>query len=88
MRTFVRMDQPVRSVSFSPCSQYLAFSSEDSLVEVVNVQTGATMMSLTPRATFSDSVVWNPVYPLFAYADEREDNRERTGVISIWAPPK
>jgi hypothetical protein len=40
------------------------------------------------RAAYSDSVAWNPVFPVLAFADERDDNRERMGVVSIWAPPK
>ena len=40
LRTYARMDMPVRTVSISHDSRYLAYASEDSTIGIVSVQTG------------------------------------------------
>lgn len=83
--TFTRMDQPVRTLSFSHDSRYLAYAGEDPLVEVVDIQGGGLVYQYTCKL-INDSVAWNPVHPVLAFAGD--ETKEGNGTIGILAPPK
>jgi len=89
-RTWAHMDHPVRSLSMSHDSKYLAYASELGEVEVLSIETGERLAELRIRTQFSDSVAWNPRHNVLAYCDEMPDMRERslTGVVGIYAPSK
>lgn len=85
VKTIIRNDQPVRTLSFSSDAEYLAYAGEDATVDVVHVETGALGISMTCR-TPCDSVAFNPCHCVLAFAADDKDGRE--GPIGILAPPK
>ena len=51
---------------------------------------GELLHSINVRS-FSDSVAWNPLYPVMAYTEEKEDRErqgEKQGFVCIMAAPK
>lgn len=82
VRTFSRLDWPVRSISFSYDGQLLASASEDSFIDIGFVETGAKVYSVQcSDPTFI--VAWHPNKYLLAYAcDEKDKHNRDTG--NIW----
>lgn len=64
-RTYIGMDYPVRSLSFSHDSRYLAIAGEQMVLDVENVETGESLGRLTLRYSPED-VAWNPRHLLLA----------------------
>lgn len=69
LRTFTKLDSPVRTISFNHSGEYIASASEDLFIDIANVQTGRTVHQIPCRAAMN-SVEWNPKYNLLAYAGD------------------
>ncbi|KAK3754393.1 hypothetical protein QZH41_011182 [Actinostola sp. cb2023] len=67
VRTFSRLDWPVRTLSFSHDGQMLASGSEDLIIDVAMVETGERICEVQCNSpTFT--VAWHPSKPLLAFA--------------------
>ncbi|KAI0238804.1 THO complex subunit 3 [Lamellibrachia satsuma] len=76
VRTFSRLDWPVRTLSFSYDGLLLASASEDLIIDIAEVETGAKVAEVTCESpTFS--VAWHPKRHLLAFACEDKDKYER-----------
>uniref|UniRef100_A0A914I5R3 THO complex subunit 3 n=1 Tax=Globodera rostochiensis TaxID=31243 RepID=A0A914I5R3_GLORO len=67
VQTLTRLDYPVRSVSFSHCSNLIASGSEDRVIDISWTQTGEKITEI-PIATECYDVAWHPKLYLLAYA--------------------
>eukprot|EP01026_Neomeris_dumetosa_P039075 TRINITY_DN32002_c0_g1_i2.p1 TRINITY_DN32002_c0_g1~~TRINITY_DN32002_c0_g1_i2.p1 ORF type:complete len:343 (-),score=21.58 TRINITY_DN32002_c0_g1_i2:243-1202(-) len=90
IRTWAHREQPMRSLDFSCDSQYLAFASEDSFIDIVSTQTGEISFSI-PCKVPSDSLAWNPYVQVMAYAgDERPvtstKDLQYMGIVVLFSP--
>lgn len=52
MRTFSRLDYPIRTMSFSHDGSLLASASEDLVIDVAHVETGAPILQIQVRVRF------------------------------------
>mmetsp|Transcript_25471 Transcript_25471/g.71224 ORF Transcript_25471/g.71224 Transcript_25471/m.71224 type:complete len:318 (-) Transcript_25471:351-1304(-) len=82
MRTFIRMDTAVRTLSFSHDSQHLAFAAEDNIIEIADVESGASTHQVVCNSS-PDSISWNPKHKILAYAGDERDGRQGSGPMSI-----
>jgi THO complex subunit 3 len=91
IRTFDRLEWPVRTLSFSYDSAYLASASEDNFIDIANVQTGEQVYS-QPVKDAMNSVAWHPSAHILAYAGDpptnKRDRQEREGEILLLVPKK
>uniref|UniRef100_A0A1B6GJ84 Uncharacterized protein n=3 Tax=Proconiini TaxID=565685 RepID=A0A1B6GJ84_9HEMI len=89
VRTFSRLDWPVRTISFSHDGQLLASASEDLVIDIAEVETGAKVGDIpVEAATFT--VAWHPKMYLLAYAcDDKEqyDRKRDTGNLKVFGFP-
>ncbi|XP_054265480.1 THO complex subunit 3 isoform X1 [Macrosteles quadrilineatus] len=89
VRTFSRLDWPVRTISFSHNGQLLASASEDLMIDIAEVETGAKVGDITVEAaTFT--VAWHPKLYLLAYACDDKDQYDRkrdTGNLKVYGFP-
>ncbi|XP_054766090.1 THO complex subunit 3-like [Lytechinus pictus] len=89
VRTFSRLDWPVRALSFSHDGQLLASASEDLIIDVAHVETGEKVTEVHCESpTFT--VAWHPKRYLLAFACDDKDkyNRERdAGSIKLFGLP-
>lgn len=81
-----RLDWPVRTISFSHDGQMLASASEDLLIDIAQVETGAKITDIpVEAATFT--VAWHPKQYLLAYAcDDKDkyDHKRDTGNLKVF----
>ncbi|EDV28103.1 uncharacterized protein TRIADDRAFT_20906 [Trichoplax adhaerens] len=84
LRTFSRLDWPVRTVSFSYDSRLLASGSEDLAIDISHIQTGEHVAEVGCNApTFA--VAWSPNKPLLAFACDDKDKHDRdAGTVQIY----
>lgn len=76
IRTYSRLDWPVRAVSFSHDGYMLASASEDLFIDVAEVESGAKIIDIPiDAATFT--CAWHPKQYLLAYACDDKDTYDR-----------
>ncbi|XP_068337751.1 THO complex subunit 3 isoform X2 [Pyrus communis] len=84
VKTFPKLESPVRTISFNHTGEYLASASEDLFIDISNVQTGRTVHQIPCRAAMN-SVEWNPKSNLLAYAgDDKNKYQTDEGVFRIF----
>ncbi|KAJ4821909.1 THO complex subunit 3 [Turnera subulata] len=84
VRTFTKLEWPVRTVSFNHTGDYIASASEDLFIDIANVQTGRSVHQIPCRAAMN-SVEWNPKYNLLAFAgDDKNKYQADEGVFRIY----
>ncbi|KAJ0102184.1 hypothetical protein Patl1_03696 [Pistacia atlantica] len=84
VRTFTKLEWPVRTISFNHTGDYIASASEDLFIDISNVHTGRTVHQIPCRAAMN-SVEWNPKYNLLAYAgDDKNKYQADEGVFRIF----
>ncbi|KAL3503684.1 hypothetical protein ACH5RR_038133 [Cinchona calisaya] len=84
LRTFTKLELPVRTISFNHTGEYIASASEDLFIDISNVQTGGTVHQIPCQAAMN-SVEWNPKYNLLAYAgDDKNKYQADEGVFWIF----
>lgn len=76
VQTCSRLEWPVRTLSFSHDSAYLASGSEDTYIDIADVSTGAQAHAL-PTAAPMNSLAWHPKRHLLAYAGDDKDRGGR-----------
>ncbi|KAJ9585200.1 hypothetical protein L9F63_003003 [Diploptera punctata] len=89
LRTFSRLDWPVRTISFSHDGRLLASASEDLVIDVGEVETGEKVVDIpVEAATFT--VAWHPSQYLLAYACDDKDSYDRkrdAGSLKVFGFP-
>ncbi|RKO93986.1 WD40-repeat-containing domain protein, partial [Blyttiomyces helicus] len=76
VRTFSRLEWPVRTLSFSHDGELIASGSEGSIVDIASVETGELIYKLQCNAALA-CVTWHPKQPFLAYASEEVDALNR-----------
>ncbi|KAJ8026055.1 THO complex subunit 3 [Holothuria leucospilota] len=90
VRTFSRLEWPVRTISFSYDGKLLASASEDLMIDITYVETGEKVAEVkceTPTFT----VAWHPKKYLLAFACDDKDkynNDREAGTIKVFGFPK
>ncbi|KAF0912137.1 hypothetical protein E2562_013027 [Oryza meyeriana var. granulata] len=84
IKTFSKLEWPVRTVSFNHTGEFIAYASEDPFIDIANVQTGRSIHQIPCKAAMN-SVEWNPKYNLLAYAgDDKNKYQADEGVFRIF----
>lgn len=85
LRTFSRLEWPVRTLSFSSDSQLLASASEDHFIDVAHVETGE-QVACVKCETSTFTIDWHPKYNVLAFAcDDNNSDRDRdVGTVKLW----
>ncbi len=75
LRTFSRLEWPVRTLSFNYDSQLLASASEDHFIDIAHIETGEQVACIRcDTSTFTIS--WHPRYNVLAYACDDSNDRD------------
>jgi len=88
VRTFNRLDWPVRTLSFSHDGKLIASASEDLVVDIAHVETGELVYQIPVKAS-TFSVAWHPKRYLLAFAcDDKygsgEDRERDAGLVKLF----
>ncbi|KAG0566409.1 hypothetical protein KC19_7G061900 [Ceratodon purpureus] len=84
VRTFTKLEWPVRTISFNHDGQYIASASEDLFIDIAEVDTGRSVYQIPCRAAMN-SVEWNPKYNLLAFAaDDKNKYQTDEGVFRVF----
>lgn len=75
VHAFMRLEWPVRTVSFSHDGQYIAAGSEDTVIDIGDVRSGEQAHAIATKAPMN-SVAWHPSRHLLAFAG---DDKNRQG---------
>ncbi|XP_002734008.1 THO complex subunit 3-like [Saccoglossus kowalevskii] len=87
VKTFSRLDWPVRTLSFSHDGKMLASASEDLVIDIAYVETGEKITDVQCESpTFT--VAWHPKRPLLAFAcDDKYDRDRDAGTVKLFGLP-
>ncbi|KAK8962273.1 hypothetical protein KSP40_PGU013082 [Platanthera guangdongensis] len=84
VRTFTKLEWPVRTISFNHTGEFIASASEDPFIDISNVQTGRSVHQIPCKAAMN-SVEWNPKQNLLAYAgDDKNKYQTDEGVFRVF----
>nr|CAB3266947.1 THO complex subunit 3-like [Phallusia mammillata] len=87
VRTFSRLDWPVRTLSFSYDGLMLASASEDHFIDISHVETGEKICEV-PCDSPTFTVAWHPKIKLLAFACDDKDKYSRdAGTVKIFGLP-
>lgn len=83
LRTFSRLEWPVRTLSFNHDSQLLASASEDHFIDIGHIETGEQVACIKcDTSTFT--IAWHPKYNVLAFACDDGNDRD-TGTVKLWS---
>ena len=85
-RTCSRLEWPVRTLSFSHDSQYVASGSEDTMIDIAEVASAEQAHAISVNAPMN-TVAWHPKRLLLAFAGDDKDKLGREGVLRIFGYP-
>lgn len=77
--TVVRLDHPIRTLSFSHDSAYIASGSEDLFVDIADVKTGECMAQIKTEVP-TNAVAFHPKEMVLAFAGE-----DKNGTVRLWS---
>ena len=84
LRTFSRLEWPVRTLSFNYDSQLLASASEDHFIDIGSIDTGEQVASIKcDTSTFT--IDWHPKYNVLAFACDDNTNDRDVGSVKLWS---
>lgn len=84
LRTFSRLEWPVRTLSFNHDSQLLASASEDHFIDIAHVETGEQVACIKcDTSTFT--IAWHPKYNVLAYACDDNNTDRDIGTVKLWS---
>lgn len=93
-RVLNRMEWPIRTISFSHDSEFLAVGSEDPFIAIEHIKTGALVAKISTGKASSESragipinaVTWHPSKNILAFAGSEVDDRtgKPTGTIKLF----
>ena len=70
-----RLQWPVRTLSFSHDSQYIASGSEDLMIDIADVNSSAAVHQIECRAAMN-TVAWHPSRHLLAFAGDDKNKSD------------
>jgi len=76
--TFGHLDSQVRTLSFSFDGKFIASGGEDPVIDISDVETGASVHFINQPRTVMNTVAWHPKSYLLAYAGSKEQTNKRT----------
>ncbi|KAF2068787.1 hypothetical protein CYY_009889 [Polysphondylium violaceum] len=83
IRTFGKIGFPARTISFSFDSQFIAYSSEESFVEIAHVESGQSIFQINCDLGLN-CVSWHPTQPLLAMAFDEKETTKDSGTIRVF----
>lgn len=84
LRTFSRLEWPVRTLSFNCDSQLLASASEDHFIDIAHIETGEQVGCIKcDTSTFT--IAWHPKYNVLAFACDDNANDRDIGTVKLWS---
>ncbi len=84
LRTFSRLEWPVRTLSFNYDSQLLASASEDHFIDIAHIETGEQVACIKcDTSTFT--IAWHPRYNVLAFACDDNANDRDIGTVKLWS---
>ncbi|XP_013406023.1 THO complex subunit 3 [Lingula anatina] len=88
VRTFSRLEWPIRTMSFSHDGKILASASEDLVIDIGNVETGEKITEV-PCEYPTFTIAWHPKRHLLAFAcDDKEKYNDRdAGTVKLFGLP-
>jgi THO complex subunit 3 len=87
IRTFGRLQWPIRTVSFSYDSKIIASASEDLVIDLAHVETGEMVHQIKCNGAIN-TMAWHPQAHFLAYAEAERDKHSRdVGNITLWGTP-
>jgi len=89
VRSFGSLSWPIRTLSFSHDSQFIALASEDHIIDIANVETGVSVFQIACEAAMN-AVAWHPKQMILAYAGDEKDvhtNRD-LGAVRLFGPAR
>lgn len=78
VRTFGKLDWPIRTISFSFDGEFIASASEDLAIDISSVESGETVHKIECYAAMN-TVAWHPSKYLLAYAGDEQESRPGGG---------
>merc|ERR1712080_200689 len=82
VRTFPRLDSPIRSLSFSHDGRFIASASGDHRIDISDVTSGRPVHTIECREAMN-SISWNPCHLLLACAGD-ENHGRYAGSINVF----
>jgi len=82
VRTFPRLDSPIRSLSFSHDGRFIASASGDQRIDISDVASGRPVHTIECREAMN-SIAWNPRHLLLACAGDESHGRY-AGSINVF----
>eukprot|EP00026_Physarum_polycephalum_P009287 Phypoly_transcript_09405.p1 GENE.Phypoly_transcript_09405~~Phypoly_transcript_09405.p1 ORF type:complete len:355 (+),score=41.64 Phypoly_transcript_09405:188-1252(+) len=76
VRSFCKLQYPLRTISFSHDGQFLALASEDHIIDIAHVETGTSVFQISTDAAMN-AVAWHPRQMILAYAGDEKDHHGR-----------
>lgn len=87
VRTFSRLEWPVRTISFSYDGKILASASEDLLIDIADVETGEKIFEV-PCESPTFTIAWHPKRHLLAFAcDDKGERDQDAGTVKLFGLP-
>ncbi|KNC97001.1 uncharacterized protein SPPG_07817 [Spizellomyces punctatus DAOM BR117] len=75
VRTFGKLEWPIRTISFSYDGELIASGSEDRIIDISAVETGESVHTIQCNAAMN-SVAWHPTKHILAYAGDDVGGRD------------
>ncbi|KAJ3281767.1 hypothetical protein HK104_011283 [Borealophlyctis nickersoniae] len=83
MRSFTRLDWPVRAIGFSHDGELIATGSEDNMIDISSVESGELVHTL-PCDAAVNSVAWHPSKHILAYAGDDQGPSNFKGNLRVF----
>lgn len=84
LRTFSRLEWPVRTLSISHDSQLLASASEDHFIDIAHIETGEQVACIKcDTSTFT--IAFHPKYNILAFACDDNATDRDVGTVKLWS---
>ncbi len=84
LRTFSRLEWPVRTLSFNHDSQLLASASEDHFIDIAHIETGEQVACIKCE-TSTFTIAWHPKLNVLAFACDDNANDRDVGTVKLWS---
>eukprot|EP01010_Urceolus_cornutus_P000604 NODE_1122_length_1095_cov_265.391969_g858_i0.p1 GENE.NODE_1122_length_1095_cov_265.391969_g858_i0~~NODE_1122_length_1095_cov_265.391969_g858_i0.p1 ORF type:complete len:326 (-),score=59.08 NODE_1122_length_1095_cov_265.391969_g858_i0:54-1031(-) len=85
VRTFTKLEYPIRTISLSYDSSMVASTSEESLIDISHIETGKGIHQVATTGP-NNAVAWHPREHILAFAsddDRHQKGREDEGVVKV-----